>query len=111
MGDEGQACPEGGVMRGASPDLNCIRVLKEIESIIVNVLSNEDYFDKMGYLNSDGRKLLYRISYYLGDLCSEGGPVRRYYRRALRDPNIDNLLKLREAVASIAERLMGRRIG
>ena len=82
-----------------------MRAIKEIESILISVMNNELYFDKLGFLNSDGKKMLYRISYYLGDLCGEARHLRRFYRRALKEPSMDNLIRFREALEEALRRL------
>ena len=57
-----------------------------IEAIIYN---RYKYFDKMGTLNSDGRKALARIL-----KMSKNDKQRRYLKKALRTPTYEELLKI-----------------
>ncbi|MEB3779896.1 MAG: hypothetical protein GSR85_06675 [Desulfurococcales archaeon] len=54
------------------------------------------YFDKQGYLNSDGRRLLASIAKQAKRLDYN---LSRRLWKTLRDPSVDNILKLADTIS------------
>lgn len=69
---------------------------RELRNLLTHVLRNyRYYFDKDGYLNSEGRRVLARVAQLLTEVHPE---YRGVLREVWRCPTLENFLKLCERV-------------
>ena len=78
--------------KGASGEVPCREIAFSLFSLLNNYWL---YFDKYEYLNSDGRKFIARLSKEIMRKCPEARPSAR---RVLREPNLDNIIRLLEVL-------------